>query len=299
MIYVINKFRDHHFASVFYKILFVSGIMDALGYTNAILTGRLPNTDFFVEYLLVPLMTPTFALSPFKYLTNHAILCAQVTPFLLAVNRLTSLFTPLYYERIWKPYKIIIGTFYFVLPFGLCWFLLLNPAEFTYDDTKQWFTFVGFDYDHQFSVGYSTSNMTLYFTMFFAVTSFLVNVFNVGLLVKLRMERLINISREKSLMICTFVVFIAQTTVVMGEYFFVTKFFNIYVTLRFLLPPMFEIMFLFPCVISTLTVPPLRYAVLGREDIERIFTITMHQFLCAEFRVNDGSVQSKSDRYET
>ncbi|CAD5213553.1 unnamed protein product [Bursaphelenchus okinawaensis] len=264
MLYILWR-RRKHFQSPFYKIVLVSGVFDCIGITLHHFTNRLANTEFFIEYILPYVFGYHYWLIPVNYMAYHCLHSALLSSFLMAFNRLTS-FLPFYYDKIWQYQKLIMYACFGVLPFCLVFYMLLNPAGFTHDDTQLWFSYVGFDYEKDMTFGIVDSVVTFYYYLIISVTTFGLNLCNVAMLIRLRQKELTKMNRERPLTYSAIVIFVVQLAVMAAYFMFTINFLNVYVWLRFVLSPVTETLYLTPSLIVVVYVPSLRKEVFRRSS---------------------------------
>ncbi|CAD5233307.1 unnamed protein product [Bursaphelenchus xylophilus] len=261
VLYVLAR-RRASFASHFYTIMLVGGVFDVLGCSFYLVLIRLVNTDWFVNNIMSSVMKKfTFYGTPVIYLEYHCMYTAQISPLVMAFNRMCSLCFPLRYDRIWKHWKPILFVCYVILPFSFAWYILLNRSGFTFDVTPLWFNYSGYDYDHTYTFGIMDAVVTLYLSLGCAVLAFCLNLVNVCMLIRHKMKGYVTGKREANLVICSTVIFFVQCCVVLGQHIYMSGAFNIYVTLRFIIPPTLEAQFVFPALVIVLSIGSLREVV--------------------------------------
>uniref|UniRef100_A0A1I7SEG7 7TM_GPCR_Srx domain-containing protein n=2 Tax=Bursaphelenchus xylophilus TaxID=6326 RepID=A0A1I7SEG7_BURXY len=136
--------------------------------------------------------------------------------------------------------------------------MLFNKAGFTYDNTELWFTYTGFDYDHNITFGLVDGVVTFYYFLVLSLITFVLNVANVVLLTRIKNKELAKVKRERQLTYSTLIIFGVQCTVMFAYLSFNVQALNVYVFLRFVLAPVTELLYLMPSVIIITYVVPLR-----------------------------------------
>ncbi|CAD5230793.1 unnamed protein product [Bursaphelenchus okinawaensis] len=86
------------------------------------------------------------------------------------------------------------------------------------------------------------------------------NLVNVGFLIKHRLKGYISGKLEVNLVICSAIVFVVQTGLGIGQYIFESGLVDIFITLRFIVPPTVHMQFLLPALIIVCSIGPLRQA---------------------------------------
>ncbi|CAD5213991.1 unnamed protein product [Bursaphelenchus okinawaensis] len=242
--------------------MLVGGIVDCLGGSQQAFTHFI-NSDYFMVHIR-PLLKKkfTWGFTPLCYLMYHCMYSAQITPVLMAYNRMCSLCFPLKYNMLWKHYKIILFVAYAILPYSLAFYLPFNKAGLTFDNTTLWFNYTGFDYDHTFTLGIVDAEVTQYLSVICALLGVTCNFINVCMLIRHRINGYITGKREVNFVICCTINFIAQCLVAAGQYIFISGIVNIYVALRFILPVTIGSHFVLPGLVIVASIAPLRHAVL-------------------------------------
>ncbi|CAD5223828.1 unnamed protein product [Bursaphelenchus okinawaensis] len=64
-----------------------------------------------------------------------------MSALLLAINRISSLFMPLSYEKVWREYFAWVLLFYFAVPFFFCFHLLASPVFVSTESVDHFFTY--------------------------------------------------------------------------------------------------------------------------------------------------------------
>ncbi|CAD5220309.1 unnamed protein product [Bursaphelenchus xylophilus] len=291
--------RRQDFHSHFYKIVLVSGVFDLIGCTLA-LFDRFLNTDLFATYIRPHFKSReyTFALTPISYLTYHSVYAAQIAPLLMAFNRMCSLCFPLEYDKIWKRCKLILFVCFGLLPYSMAWYIPFNRSGFTFDDTKLWFNYTGFDYDHTRTFGIEDAVVTEYFAGTCALLAFICNLVNVCMLIRHKMKGYITGQREINLVLCSTIIFCTQCCVMMGQYMFSMGSFNIYFLLRFVLTIVAEVQYILPALIIVLSIGSLREAVfrplLSSNEVSLFKTDKKSRNTISMNNHNSDSVKSQS-----
>ncbi|CAD5235098.1 unnamed protein product [Bursaphelenchus xylophilus] len=252
-------------------------MLDCTSFVISFLTFRFINSSFFFDHFFDIFNHYSFFWSPFKFIVYQVIFMSHITPLLMAVNRATSLCFPVKYDAIWRNYSLIIGCAYLVLPTTLTWQLLFKPAGLFLSGNKS-DGHLALDYDHSYTFGPRMSTALFWYSM---GAAFLTLTCNLMCAIKLITHKFTNRALRKNnvrMVICAMIVFVNEALVMISQLIVSEELLDPDLTMRVVIPFIFDVHSLMPALIIICTVPQLRKVAAGglfREDsVEKSLFVT-------------------------
>ncbi|CAD5226091.1 unnamed protein product [Bursaphelenchus okinawaensis] len=129
VVQILRKHHDRDFNTVFYRIVYYTGVSDCIGFWANTLINHWNTTPILTDLYATYMTKETRLISPLYMMTYYTLYISEFSGFLLALNRLSALCYPTKSEKFWRQHFNKILFLYITVPLSVCIHLLFYPIE--------------------------------------------------------------------------------------------------------------------------------------------------------------------------